>query len=691
VAQAGDASISHDPGAGTWTIVSGGATLVLGLDSLRDYEILLASASSRLWTVGATPDTAVTVNGRPLRFGNRQDGFVFRGTAAGTRDCSLTLTATFDHPATGLRLTRHFTVTSGTPTFEAWTTYSVPGFTPASLSNLNAFQFTVPAGTLHWIAGLQGDNADVQHDGAFTLQQKALAPGEQFSLGAQGRSSEQAVPWFTVDGGEEEFYAALMWSGAWTLTVDSTGAGLAIAMGLQSTTTSVATGSIDGPHALFGVVNGGIASASAAVGSYVLQNLRRGRGFMPLVTYNTWFAYGTQIDEASMRAEITEAASLGVELFVVDAGWYAGPGAAGPFDFDAGLGTWLPDPARFPNGLRPLSDYAHSLGLKFGVWVEPERVNLSVAGPVAGGDVVAEAWLATVGGQYGSDHAAQICFASAAARQWVFDHLTALVDSVQPDYLKWDSNMWINCDRQGHGHGRADGNFAHVNGLYDMLAALRERYPDLVIENVSGGGNRLDVGMLRLTDVAWMDDRTAPSVHVRHNVEGLSALFPPAYLLSFVTNHAGEPLHDAPDLRLYLRSRMVGALGLCFRSDGLSTADAADIAREIANYKSIRATLSLAVASLLTAQAGVNGPAWDVVQEASDDKRQLLVSAFQSDAGTGRLNVKPIDLLPGSTYEVRSFDAGLLGTASGSELMANGIDLTGPAASAAHILIITAR
>ena len=87
---------------------------------------------------------------------------------------------------------------------------------------------------------------------------------------------------------------------------------------------------------------------------------------------------------------------------------------------------------------------------------------------------------------------------------------------------------------------------------------------------MSGGGNRLDVGMLRYTDVAWMDDRTAPSVHVRHNLQGLSAVFPPAYLLSFVTDHDTEPLHDAPDLSLYFRSRMGGALGLCFRGDSFT-------------------------------------------------------------------------------------------------------------------------
>src|SRR5262249_58677051 len=125
-------------------------------------------------------------------------------------------------------------------------------------------------------------------------------------------------------------------------------------------------------------------------------------------------------------------------------------------------------------------------------------------------------WLAKADDKYGSSQAAQICLASAAARQWVFDQLTRLVDEARPDYLKWDNNFWINCNRSGHGHGSADGNFAHVTALYQLLADLRARYPALLLENVSGGGNRLDLGMLRYSDTAWMDDRTAPAVHVRH-------------------------------------------------------------------------------------------------------------------------------------------------------------------------------
>jgi alpha-galactosidase len=683
---AGDASISQD--GVTWSVAAGGTTLTLMIGPSRDFEVVrLATPSNIAWTIGAVPDTTITVAGQALAFGSRAAGFTYISADAWADGSSLQIDAAFQLPKAALRLTRHYRVTSGSPTFETWTTFvSLNG--AASASNLNAFHIAVPPGTIHWVTGLQGDNADITNDKAFTLQKTTLAAGGHFAIGAQARASEQSVPWVAVDGAKDELYAALMWSGAWSLTADRVGTSLGLDLGLPGMTTAIRSAPVDGPHALFGVVAGGLPQATAALRSYIVNGLRNGRAFPSLVTYNTWFAYGTNVDEASMRAEMDHAAALGTEMFVLDAGWYAGAGAAGPFDFDAGLGSWSADPARFPNGLEALTQYAHGLGMKFGLWVEPERVNLSQVGALG----IDESLLATSGGNYGSDHAAQVCLASDTARQWLLDRLTQLLDEVKPDYLKWDNNMFINCDRAGHGHGTTDGNFAHVSGLYNLLATLRDRYPDMLMENVSGGGNRLDLGMARYTDVAWMDDRTAPSVHVRHNVQGLSIVFPPAYLLSFVTDHDDEPLHDAPDLGLYFRSRMEGALGLCFLAGELSNDDASAMSREIAIYKSMRAMVTAGAGALLTRQAAAeNGPPWDVLQQTTPDGQQLVFCAVQSDDGVQKFTVHPKDLDAGTTYQVLSVDAGVLGTATGADLMANGIDLLQSPASAAHILIVTAK
>ncbi len=688
VVRAGFASISNDPEAGTWTIASSGTSLVLRLDSARDFEIVrLSSPSNKPWTIGTVPDTFLKVGGQSVAFGNRAAGFVYQNVTTSVEGLTVQLDATYDLPTARLRATRHYAATSGSPTVETWTTMAPLGGA-VTLSDLNGFRFIVPSGSMHWLNGLQGDDPNRPRDTAFTLQQQELAVGERLSLGAAGRSSEETVPWFAIDGGADEFFAGLMWSGAWSLSAARSDAGIELTLGLAPMSTTVAS-PVDGPHAFFGVVRGGLPEASAALRTFVMLGIRGGRALEALVTYNTWFAYGVQINDATIRAEIDGAAELGAELFVVDAGWYVGTGREGASDFSSGLGTWQVDSARFPHGLKALTDYAHARGLKFGIWVEPERVALSTVNQRG---LAQEAWLAKTGGKYGAPQAAQICLAGAAARQWVLDQLTHLIDSAQPDYVKWDNNLWINCDRSGHGHGASDGNFAHVNALYQVLSDLRARYPDLLIENVSGGGNRLDLGMLRYSDVAWMDDRSAPSVHVRHIIQGLSVLFPPAYLLSFVVDHHAEPIHSASDLPLYFRSRMTGVLGLCFRTGEFDEADRTQMTREIGIYQAIRDALRAAAASLLTPQADVNdGPSWDVIQVVSPDDRTVALSAFQWDSAVREITVKPVGLRRRSTYQVRSVDTGIIGVATGAELMTDGILIIQSPNSAAHILILERR
>jgi alpha-galactosidase len=683
----GDAYVTHDSAAGTWTLGASGTSLTLRIDPASDFQVVrLLSASGRNWIAREQPDTAIVVNGAPLVFGSRTSGFQYIDVSTANDGHVLRLDATFILRSANLVATRHVAIAAGTPTFEVWTTFRSVTGQPVAIRDINAFQIIIPAGTIHWLTGRNGDEGDASRDSAFKQRQQDLAVGQTLALGGRDRSSEQAVPWLAVDGAQEEFYAGLMWSGGWSLQVYRVSTGLSLSWGLAPMTTTVGAKAIDGPHAIFGVASGALPEASAALGSYVLKGIRAGRPVSSLVTSNTWFSYGTNVDEASMRFEIERAASLGAELFVVDAGWYAGADTVNTGNFDEGLGSWEADPARFPNGLRPLSDYAHSLGIKFGFWVEPERVNRSFVG----GDVD-ESWLATSNGSYQSDHSAQVCLAGAAGRQWVVDRLTRLIDEVQPDYLKWDNNLWVNCDRPGHGHGQTDGSFAHVTALYGILDALRQRYPNLLIENCSGGGNRLDFGMLRYSDAGWMDDRTAPSVHVRHNIEGLATIFPPGYLLSFVTDHNTEPLHDAPDVSLYFRSRMGGALGLCFRSGDFSEADVENIRREIAIYKTVRATLSVAAAALLTQQARLtDGPAWDVLQESAPGGMAIVVYAYQQDEGTRRINVKPTGLQPQTTYDVTSVDVGTLGMATGADIMAYGIDVVESPNTAGHILTITA-
>src|SRR5207249_1459970 len=160
-----------------------------------------------------------------------------------------------------------------------------------------------------------------------------------------------------------------------------------------------------------------------------------------------------------------------------------------------------------------------------------------------------------------------------------------------------------------------DGNFAQVQGLYEMLQSLRERYPDLLIENVADGGSRIDFGILRYSDVAWMDDRTSPPMRVRHNLEGLSTVLPAGYLLSFVLDAADRRLADSPDPIADIRSGMAGAFGLAFRSPGLRDWLSDLFRQAIVDYIQFRDILAMGDAILLTGQAPApDETAWDGIE-----------------------------------------------------------------------------
>ena len=286
--------------------------------------------------------------------------------------------------------------------------------------------------------------------------------------------------------------------------------------------------------------------------------------------------------------------------------------------------------------------------------------------------------------------AAQVCRASPEARAWVLQRLFEFIDGSRPDYLKWDNNFWINCSRGGHGHGPEDGGFAHVRGLYAVFAALRNRYPDLLIENCSGGGRRLDLEMLRYTDVGWMDNRTAPSLHVRHNLEGLSAAFPPAYLFSFVMEHPTEPLRDSPDLSLAFRSRMPGVLGLTYPAAGFTEGEVEQIKREIRIYKMMRGIVQYGRSILLTPQASAGSGQWDAVQVLSRSRNDAVILAFDDRTGPEQVVVHPKGLDPQRTYIIMSIDEGVLGAMTGSTLMSVGLEITASSLSAAHGIMLRA-
>src|SRR5262245_39095450 len=180
-----------------------------------------------------------------------------------------------------------------------------------------------------------------------------------------------------------------------------------------------------------------------------------------------------------------------------------------------------------------------------------------------------------------------------------------------------------------------------------------------------------------------MDDRTAPSAIVRHNLQGLCEMFPPAYLLSFAIGGPGEPMHDGPDLAMYLRSRMPGVLGLTVRPGELDEADEAVIADEVGLYREIADLLRRSCGVLLTEQSSAGEPDWDAVQSVTSGGTAIIF-AYQRDQGASRIRLKPQGLRRSRTYDVVSADSGVIGTATGAVLQTDGIEINASPTSAGH-------
>jgi len=687
-ADAGSAAITRDTNGVTWHLAAGGAALTLRCGPNTDFAVLTLTSAGDTVTTGERSDATVTIGGHALAFGKAADGFVFDRAEVVDDAPRKRLDVTYTLADQGLRVTRHYAVVDGAPAFEAWTTLQALPGKSVKAADLNALALDVRPGRVWSVTGLQGDDTANDSESAFTLRNRTLAAGQAMTRGSTGRSSETTVPWIAIDEDGAEFFAALLWSGAWRMTAVRSDSALTVTFGLAPMATAIGAQAVDGPHVVFGAVRGGVSSVEPALRAYVMDGVRNGRPLAAPVIYNTWYAMGTELDADGVRDAMERAATLGVEVFVLDAGWYVGAGENGMWDFDTGLGVWEPDEDRFPGGLAALSDYAHGLGLKFGLWMEADRINLSMVGQPG---LAQESWLATHGGDYGSGPPARICL-SGPGRAWVVDQITHVVETARLDYLKWDNNLWVNCDRDGHGHGADDGNFADTAGYYAALATLRQRFPDLIIENCGGGGVRLDLGMLRYTDAGWVDDRTRPSAHVRHNLEGLSAVFPPAYLLSFIVESEDEPIHESNDLMLYFRSRMLGVLGLSFDLRGFPEGYWDAMTRTIGTARDTRGATGMQTGTILTPPANTaDNPGWDVLQLCSDDRERVVIMAFQTDTGVDRFVVKPRWLVAGATYDVWSEDLGALSSATGAALSADGLELEASPDSASHMIVLTAR
>ncbi|OOP61262.1 alpha-galactosidase [Arthrobacter sp. SRS-W-1-2016] len=300
------------------------------------------------------------------------------------------------------------------------------------------------------------------------------------------------------------------------------------------------------------------------------------------VVLNTWEAvyFDHRLDTLLELAE--SAAELGVERFVLDDGWFRGRR-----DDHAGLGDWYVDRTLWPDGLTPLIEAVNSHGMEFGLWVEPEMINLDsdvarshpdwIVGPSAlshkdGGRLPLE-WR----------HQHIIDLVNPAAWRYVFDRIDALLRENNIKYLKWDQNR----DLSEHGHAGRASVHGQTLAAYRLFDELRKAHPGVEIESCSSGGARVDLGILERTDRIWGSD--CNDALERQTIQRWTGVVVPPELVGGhigpTTSHTTARTHD---LSFRAITAMFGHFGMEWDVRQVQRAEREELKRFIGLYKEHR-------------------------------------------------------------------------------------------------------
>ncbi len=506
-----------------------------------------------------------------------------------------------------------------------------------------AAQWTLPASryTLSYLTGRWGAE--------WTLNQEPIQGGERVIESRRGTTGHQANPWFAISlddsqksngslsAGEEHgevWFGALAWSGSWRFTIEKT----------QLDAVRVTGGfnpfdfgyklkpgeKLETPIFYGGYSNHGLGGASRLLHKFELAHiLPQAPNPKPRpVIYNSWEATEFRVDEAGQEALAEKAAGIGVDRFVMDDGWFGQRK-----DDHAGLGDWYVNKEKFPSGLKPLIDKVHSLKMDFGLWVEPEMINPD-------SDLYRKHpdWVLNFPGRPRSESRNQLVLnlARPDVRDYVFGFLDKLLTENDIAFLKWDYNR--NWSEPGWDALPADEQkkvyVEFVRNLYSILADLRQKHPRIEIESCSGGGGRVDLGILHYTDEVWPSDNTDPFDRLSMQ-DGFTYAYTPQVMVAWVTASPHWQNGRNTTLTYRMLSSMQGSLGIGDNLNKWSAEDFATAKRLISAYHEVQKTITQG--DLYRLVSPRDDSEFSATQTVSPDKSQSVVFAFTVATKQGRL------------------------------------------------------
>lgn len=396
------------------------------------------------------------------------------------------------------------------------------------------------------------------------MQRKSVGYGN-YSIGSRrGASSHDFNPFLALaspDTNEEsgDVYAFnLVYSGSFLDEVEVDAQGntrVGIGLGEENFAYTIEAGEqFASPEAIMLYTSQGLGDMSRKLHSFIRDTIVPEEIFKQRpVVLNTWEALYFDIDSKTVLELAEEAKACGMDMIVVDDGWFGKRN-----DDTAGLGDWYPNPQKFPEGLKQTVEEVKKKGMKFGIWIEPEMVNPDSELYRAHPD-----WCLNCRERTPTLARNQLLldFCNPKVLDFLKESFSETFRNVPIDYLKWDFNRtlsevgsaYLPEDKQDEAY------FRYQLGVYELYYWFRENFPQVMIENCSGGGGRYDLGMMAVSHQIWASDNTDAADRLR--IQYGSTIAYPASVMSCHVSKPGERRGRKNTLDYKFKVALGGMLG----------------------------------------------------------------------------------------------------------------------------------
>lgn len=365
----------------------------------------------------------------------------------------------------------------------------------------------------------------------------------------------------------------------------------------------------------------GLNGMSQQYHSFYRNHLLRGKyaGSERPVLINNWEATYFDYDESSLLQIVDKASTLGIELFVLDDGWF------GTRNSDTeSLGDWFVNKKKFPNGIRAFSEKIKSKNMQFGIWVEPEMISKESELYRKHPD-----WCLQVEGRGKSLGRGQyvLDYSRSEVRDHIEEVLTNVFTEAQVSYVKWDMNRHITEAFSSQYSSEQQGEIYHryILGLYDLLDKLISKFPSILFEGCSGGGGRFDPGMLYYMPQTWTSDNTDPIS--RLNIQyGTSLIYPIITMGAHVSSTPNHQVGRETSLEMRGNTAMAGNLGYELNVLDITKDEQKQIFEQIKFYKKHRTLIQFGDFYRILSPFEGNDCSWMFV---SKDKKEALIFYYK--------------------------------------------------------------